>query len=101
MLALSEMYDLPKLKHLAESQILEAVNPETALHYLVVGSAHRSEWIKAKAVHFVVNDMARIMNTEEWAEVKRANPVRLSDSRFSTSSPTRTKWCLEEGPDLD
>ena len=75
LLALSEMYDLPKRKHLAESQILEAVNPETALHYLVVGSAHRSEWIKAKAVHFVVNDMARIMNTEEWAEVKRANPA--------------------------
>ena len=79
LVALADKYDVPKLKHLAETILLPKVTAETALFYICFGDSNNSTDVKSTAIRVLLVNFPAIAKTDEWREFARDKPVLLAD----------------------
>ena len=79
LLALGEMFDLPKLKHLAEEDILPCVSVSTAVFYLVLGDTHNSIDLKGVATRVILTNFPEIAKTDDWTEFAKEKPELMAE----------------------
>lgn len=75
LLALAEMYDLPKLKHLTERVMLGKVGPQNAVRYLRFGDQHNANDLKAVAVRCLLANFEEVAQSADWRVLGKENPA--------------------------
>jgi len=79
LLKASDKYQMETLKNVCQSLLSSHLKLENSLKFLVLGDMYGAQEMKNAAMEIVINNVNKLMKTEEWRECKKKSPLIIME----------------------
>lgn len=79
LLAAADKYALDRLKVMCEEALCQSLSSENAADVLILADRHSAEQLKSKAIDFLNNHVAEVMESPSWSTLVSSHPSLISE----------------------